>query len=319
MITTFKNGTEGVTDSYIKHAFSIAFKTGLDEDTTIEISNAGLSPYAQGWTNYQPFVSDDGKHYYRIVGALDGISFTFVMPKGSQYACWFPPYKLQDLRSFCATKKKKLRYHNKMPYISIGDKTKPCIVFIARQHPGESMSSFFLEGMLSSLFGMDIGSCKYSLLIIPLANIGGVEEDNYRLTPDGVDLNRSWDKNHPYITNIKQLLCTVSKIAAVIDLHGDEISQRNYAISSKKNSPIFQKLFPDVLFLPQQSWLRRFAKNLIRHHKLISLFDGKTCQIYFASQNIPAITVEFSAYSTDPKILKDLGMKAASNISILQE
>ena len=72
------------------------------------------------------------------------------------------------------------------------------IVFIARQHPGESQGSYVLEGIVDFLMeNNDYESYKknYNFYIIPMVNIDGVFYGNYRTNLSGNDLNRVW--RHP--------------------------------------------------------------------------------------------------------------------------
>ena len=84
-------------------------------------------------------------------------------------------------------------------------------VFITwRVHPGESNSSFMMEGILNQiLWSHDIKS-KFTYIIIPCLNPDGVYYGKYRCNMIGSDLNRVWHQPskyfHPTIFYAKQLL-----------------------------------------------------------------------------------------------------------------
>ena len=73
----------------------------------------------------------------------------------------------------------------------------PSVVFLARQHPGESQGSYVAEGIVEWLLEGDYDSWKksYHFYVIPMVNMDGVFYGNYRTNLSGNDLNRIW--RHP--------------------------------------------------------------------------------------------------------------------------
>mmetsp|Transcript_116018 Transcript_116018/g.161037 ORF Transcript_116018/g.161037 Transcript_116018/m.161037 type:complete len:90 (+) Transcript_116018:1895-2164(+) len=70
------------------------------------------------------------------------------------------------------------------------------IILSSRVHPGESNSSFIMEGIIDFILG---NSSEARLLrnifvfkIIPMLNPDGVISGNYRGNLAGLDLNRQW-------------------------------------------------------------------------------------------------------------------------------
>ena len=90
---------------------------------------------------------------------------------------------------------------------------KKIIIVIARQHPGETVSSFYVQGLIDFLLTDTKESRsllqKYVFKIIPMVNPDGVIYGNFRCNLAGVDINRNWtDPNkilHPeaYFTGQK--------------------------------------------------------------------------------------------------------------------
>lgn len=79
-----------------------------------------------------------------------------------------------------------------------------------RVHPGESNSSFMMEGLLNQLLcSQDIKS-KFTYYIIPFMNPDGVYFGRYRWNMIGTDLNRIWHWPskyfHPTVYFAKELL-----------------------------------------------------------------------------------------------------------------
>jgi murein tripeptide amidase MpaA len=64
----------------------------------------------------------------------------------------------------------------------------------SRVHPGESMSSFVIEYLIDYLVGNSVEARilreNFVFYIVPMLNIDGVVNGNYRCNLSGVDLNR---------------------------------------------------------------------------------------------------------------------------------
>jgi len=69
-------------------------------------------------------------------------------------------------------------------------------VLTARVHPGETQSSFMMQGCIDFLISehpeAEILRDKFIFKIIPMLNPDGVIHGNYRCDLAGVDLNRRW-------------------------------------------------------------------------------------------------------------------------------
>ena len=75
-------------------------------------------------------------------------------------------------------------------------KKKKAVIITGRVHPGESNSSFIVEGIIKFLTSnhreAKILRQNYIFKIIPMLNPDGVVYGNYRSSLLGVDLNRRW-------------------------------------------------------------------------------------------------------------------------------
>ena len=67
---------------------------------------------------------------------------------------------------------------------------KGLVVAIARQHPGETVGSWLMEGFIKKL---ENSSSSYCWLVIPMLNIDGVMLGNNRTGLLGYDFNRNWN------------------------------------------------------------------------------------------------------------------------------
>lgn len=119
------------------------------------------------------------------------------------------------------------------------NKKKPAIVISARVHPGESQSSYALEGLIDYLTS-DVNEVRlllemFTFKIIPMLNPDGVINGNYRCSLAGCDLNRRFlDANeelHPTIIALKTLLFTMHRtrgVAMYLDLHGHSAKKSTF-------------------------------------------------------------------------------------------
>jgi murein tripeptide amidase MpaA len=81
-------------------------------------------------------------------------------------------------------------------------------------HPGETMTSYLIEQITEFLLGNTLEARilreNFIFKIVPMLNIDGVINGNYRCNLAGVDLNRQWidpsRKLHPTIFNTKYVI-----------------------------------------------------------------------------------------------------------------
>lgn len=88
------------------------------------------------------------------------------------------------------------------------------IVISSRVHPGESNSSFIMEGIIEFIASNDMEARAlrdiYVFKLIPMLNPDGVIVGNYRCSLGGQDLNRQWimpnGKFAPEILAMKEVI-----------------------------------------------------------------------------------------------------------------
>lgn len=154
---------------------------------------------------------------------------------------------------------------------------RPAIFVTARVHPGETNSSFAVEGFIRYLTSNDPGAIKlrdaYVFKIVPMLNPDGVIHGNYRCSLAGVDLNRQYNRPdqalHPTIYTLKSLIastCEHRGVSLYLDLHGHSQLKNvflygcdhsetfyNRAICKEQqtdediNKKLFSRLFPKIL------------------------------------------------------------------------
>jgi murein tripeptide amidase MpaA len=109
---------------------------------------------------------------------------------------------------------------------------KKAIIISARVHPGETVGSWMMRGVLFFLTDPDNEEAKllrknFIFKIIPMLNPDGVINGNYRCSLAGCDLNRRWKvphkQLHPTIYHTKKLILDIHKERGLLlycDLHG---------------------------------------------------------------------------------------------------
>ena len=110
--------------------------------------------------------------------------------------------------------------------------TRPIVLLSSRVHPGETNASWALDGLLAFITSdqpLAVQLRQWVIFkIVPMLNIDGVIEGNYRTNLSGLDLNRYWAKTsalqHPTIHSTKQLMFELQRsqqpLQVVIDWHG---------------------------------------------------------------------------------------------------
>lgn len=104
-------------------------------------------------------------------------------------------------------------------------------VISARVHPGETVSSWMMKGLLEFLLSSHqeakVLREKYIFKVIPMLNPDGVIYGNYRCGLEGSDLNRNWKVPskilHPTIYYMKKLVKAFHKernVEFICDFHG---------------------------------------------------------------------------------------------------
>lgn len=108
---------------------------------------------------------------------------------------------------------------------------KKAIIITSRVHPGETQSSFALEGMvvfiLSSSPEAKALRDRFIFYVIPMLNIDGVIHGNHRTDLGGRDLNRRWLEPSPYLhpivfatKNLAKMIQEEREIDIYCDIHG---------------------------------------------------------------------------------------------------
>lgn len=220
----------------------------------MRIENAGGAAYAEGWEGYRALASSDGETWTRIDTDYDGEVLTIRHTPDAEavtYA-YFAPYSMQRHGQLVKrASASQLVSHNVLGKtldgqdidlleISSGneggaaDKLK--IWFIARQHPGETMAEWWMEGFLDRILDPDdpvsqelLAGCDFH--IVPNMNPDGSVRGHLRTNATGMNLNREWNapsmEKSPEVFLVRQAMHDRG-VDFHMDVHGDEALPYNF-------------------------------------------------------------------------------------------
>jgi murein tripeptide amidase MpaA len=228
--------------------FYFRLQGALGEACSIRFLNAGKSAYPDGWNDYQAMASYDRVNWFRVPTSFDGQVMTISHTPGmdSVYYAYFEPYswerhlELLD-RAQMSGQVRMLDLGSSvegrdMNLLVIGDPAAGApaaakkVWVIARQHPGETMAEWLVEGMLDALldpadaFGRQLLK-EAVFYVVPNMNPDGSVRGNLRTNAAGANLNREW--NAPSMERSPEVFLVKAKMKEIgcdlfLDVHGDE-------------------------------------------------------------------------------------------------
>ena len=206
----------------------------------LRILNCAGSAYPFGWPDYRARVSDDRQDWRQADTAYaDGVLTITHTPTAD--AVWFAyhaPYSIErhhDLVARAAmapgvTLRELGSSLDGQPIdcLTMGTGAKSVWLY-ARQHPGESMAEWWMDGALELLLSDDPAAARLrdvaTLHIVPNMNPDGSVRGHLRTNAAGVNLNREW--NAPSLSRSPEVLHVLAAMDATgvdfaMDIHGDE-------------------------------------------------------------------------------------------------
>eukprot|EP00041_Stephanoeca_diplocostata_P016834 m.333544 g.333544 ORF g.333544 m.333544 type:complete len:455 (-) comp20504_c0_seq32:749-2113(-) len=225
----------------------------------------------------------------RRSGYVASFTFTFNSPEDIYEFAYCFPYTFTQLQEFLgALTAKRLPFvtrerltnsleKRRVDLLTIGDacRLRPLskraqdsadvqLAFIsARVHPGETPSSFVLEGLINFLISDDVDAVrlreKVVFKIVPMINPDGVVAGNYRCGSMGHDLNRCYQTPkkwcQPEVHAIKKLLAELSqncpkRLLFYLDLHAHTTSLSSFLYGNwykNEGKMVSQWVFPHLM------------------------------------------------------------------------
>jgi len=256
--------------------FHFLVKGAVNEECIFNIENAGKSSYPEGWEDYKAVASYDKEVWFRVPTTFkDGkLTITHTPEYNSVYYSYFAPYTYEQhlnmvhaaqMSPECELSCIGHTVENRgIDLLTIGedDGSKKKIWIIARQHPGESMAEWFVQGLISRLLDQDDAVARKLLnkacfYIVPNVNIDGSINGNLRANAAGENLNREWanpsKEKSPEVYYVRAAMdkygCDLN-----LDIHGDEALAYNF-ISGIEGIPSFDDRLENLTNTFINSWL----------------------------------------------------------------
>lgn len=243
-------------DSHAEFAQWFYFRVSgaRDEPLTMSFENAADCAFADGWREYRAVASYDRINWFRVPTRYDGrvLTIEHTPDFDAVYYAYFEPYSeerhagflgaVQQMPHATLTEIGRTVQGRPMSLVSLGlteeterpVKPKKNVWIIARQHPGETMAEWFVEGLIKRLAGWGdwAGDPVARLIfdhavfhIVPNMNPDGSVLGNLRTNAAGANLNREWMEPDP--ARSPEVLAVRNAVHALgcdlfFDIHGDE-------------------------------------------------------------------------------------------------
>lgn len=221
------------------------------------ITDLAKSAYPQGWQNYQAVASYDRDEWFRVDTEFDGDTLTIQHTPEFEHIhyAYFAPYGYErhlDLLAWSQTSIECQQQYlgdtldgRDMSVLVIGEpsESKKVIWITARQHPGETMAQWLVEGVLERLLDEEDALARLLLdkavfYVVPNMNPDGAYRGHLRTNAVGVNLNREWVEpsmeKSPEVFLVKQKMQQVG-VDMLLDVHGDEALPYNFVAGCEGN------------------------------------------------------------------------------------
>ncbi|HXX83485.1 MAG TPA: M14-type cytosolic carboxypeptidase [Casimicrobiaceae bacterium] len=224
--------------------FHFRLQGSAGEPCRIRFLNAAKCTYVDGWRDYRAVATYDGARWFRVPTSFDGTEMVIehVPRRDSVYYAYFEPYSWQRhldlLGRMAGSPRVQVRdlgsslegRELSMATVGSAGSGKRPLWIIARQHPGETMAEWFVEGLLERLVD-DGDPVARALLdgavlhVVPNMNPDGSVRGNLRTNAAGANLNREWMaptlERSPEVLHVRTAMRETG-VAAFLDVHGDE-------------------------------------------------------------------------------------------------
>ena len=221
---------------------------GAGREVELRITNCADSAYPNGWPDYKAVASTDREEWLRVEDtSYSGgvLTIRFTPETDSVWVAYFAPYSMERHHDLIAT-------YASLPFVEYGSlgqsldgQDLDCLTIgegdlnvwlYARQHPGESMAEWWMEGALEKLTDMDDPVARVlrdecTFRVVPNMNPDGSRRGHLRTNAAGVNLNREW--HAPSAEKSPEVLCVRNAmdetgVDFAMDVHGDEAIPANF-------------------------------------------------------------------------------------------
>ncbi|NIJ06649.1 murein tripeptide amidase MpaA [Sphingomonas vulcanisoli] len=207
----------------------------------LDIVNGANAAYPGGWPGYRARVSDDRIAWRQAeTHYADGVlSIRHQAASDTLWFAYFAPYSMERHHDLIARTAAQpgVSYRSlgqtldgqEMDYLSLGEGSKQVWLY-ARQHPGETMAEWWMEGALARLTDLHDPAARVlrreaTFHIIANMNPDGSRRGHLRTNAAGVNLNREWHEptpeRSPEVLAVRNRMDETG-VSFAMDIHGDE-------------------------------------------------------------------------------------------------
>ena len=214
---------------------------------TLKIVNCREAAYPDGWPGYRARVSEDRATWTLAeTSYADGVLTIRYTPRSnSVWFAYFAPYSMERHADLIAAMAQRPGVDvevlgrtldgQDLDLLSFGEGERPIWLY-ARQHPGETMAEWWMEGALERLTDpadpvARLLRSKARFHVVPNMNPDGSRRGHLRTNAAGVNLNREWHAPTPERSpEVYHVLERMKKTGVdfALDVHGDEALPHNF-------------------------------------------------------------------------------------------
>ncbi len=255
-----------------------------DTACVLKIMNAGGAAYTRGWDGYRAVASTDRENWVRVPTTYENgvLAISHTPAADSVWFAYFAPFSMErhaDLVARCQQADGvslevlgQTLDGQAMDLLRIGTGPKNFWA-VARQHPGESMAEWWMEGFLARL--LDPGDRTARALrkavtfhIVPNMNPDGSRRGHLRTNACGANLNREWAEpamdRSPEVYLVRERMQETG-VDFCLDVHGDEALPYNFIAgmmgipSLTETQKALQQTFSDALLAASPDFQTKYG------------------------------------------------------------
>jgi len=250
----------------------------------LKIMNAGGAAYTKGWEGYRAVASTDRENWVRVPTTYENgvLTISHTPAADSVWFAYFAPFSIErhaDLVARCQQADGvsldvlgQTLDGQAMDLLRVGSGPKNFWA-VARQHPGESMAEWWMEGFLARL--LDPGDRTAQALreavtfhIVPNMNPDGSRRGHLRTNACGANLNREWSE--PAMDRSPEVYLVRARMQETgvdfcLDVHGDEALPYNFIAgmmgipSLTETQKALQQTFSDALLAASPDFQTKYG------------------------------------------------------------
>jgi murein tripeptide amidase MpaA len=223
--------------------FRVAGSRG--RELVLRITGLNGSAYPMGWPGYRACVSEDRQYWGRCDTSYDEsaengtLTIRYTPASDLAWFAYFAPYSMERHDDLVARIAAAPGFDHRALGTTLDGRSLDCLEvgtgstqvwFYARQHPGESMAEWFMEGALELLADAADSTARElrrrcRLHMVPNVNPDGSARGHLRTNAAGVNLNREWldptPERSPEVLALRAAMDETG-VDFAMDVHGDE-------------------------------------------------------------------------------------------------